>query len=45
MQWNMNIARNSRKKILKRIPELTEHKMGRDVILALKRKPIAEDYF
>ena len=36
MQWNMNIARNLREKILKRIPELTEHKMGRDIILTLK---------
>ena len=36
VQWNMNEARDSRKKILKRIPGLTEHKMGRGVILTLK---------
>ena len=36
MQWNMNIAYDSKKKILKRILELAEHKMGRDVIQTLK---------
>ena len=36
MQWNMNIAYDSKKKILKRILELAEYKMGRGVIQTLK---------